>query len=543
MGVTTKEVAEIKFKNKYPEWELVNFTNGKGRCRVRHKCGEEKDYNSFISVLCLGPICESCKPKKDVVWKYNIGDTLKDDNRDITITDRKVESTVKDGKHVRIKYYKYKCNICGYNCGESYLDGKFLSERWVIENSLGGGIGCAVCGHRAVVTGINDIATLTPQRIKFFKNEEDTRKFSPMSHHVVEAKCPLCGREKNTHIDMIKDTGFGCICRDGFSYPEKFIYNFLEQSNINFIYQLTRSTFKWCENKRYDFYLPNKNIIIEAHGLQHYIDAGFYDNRIRTLAEEIENDRIKKELAFKNGFDENNYIVLDCRKSEIDFIKNSIESANLLEILNINSNDIDWQQCHTFAASNFIKKICDFWESYKKESEQVVETKMIAAHFHISTTCVLSSLKKGRELGWCNFLTRAEQSKKISNKIIELYNSGMSTTQIMNVMKVDRHKVIDSLTEGDKNNLCSYNGKQSLIEANLGINSPVGQPVYCIDLDMMFQTRTEGEKFIKHKLNYALNHPGKKCGGYEWRRATKEEYREWCNAHNPLTKSLCTFTT
>lgn len=532
MSVLTGEIAKDKFETKYPDWELTYFTNGLGRCTVRHKCGKEKDYAAFNSVQCLGPTCDACKPKKDIVWRYNVGDVIKDENRDITIIDRKVEEKIEDEKTIRKKYYKYRCNVCGYDCGPSYLKGEFIEDRWIIESSLVVGIGCTACGHRAVVPGINDIATLAPERVKFFKNPEDAKRFSPSSHNEVEVKCPLCGREKNTFVQLIDDGGFGCICGDGFSYPEKFMYSLLEQVKVDFIYQLTKTTFEWCGNKRYDFYLIDKNIIIETHGPQHYDDFGFYDNKRRTFEEEQENDRIKKELAFQNGFDESNYIVLDCRKSETDFIKNSIKDTNLLEILGVKEDDITWQECHKFAASNFIKKICDFWESYKKEPKQLIETKMVAERFHISKTCALDSLKKGRELGWCVFLTRHEQSQKISDEIIKLYNSGMNTTEILNTLKVDRHKVIDSLTAGDKKGLCSYNGKQSLIEANLGINSPVGQPVYCIDLDIMFPTRTEGERFIKHKLDYALNHLGKKCGGYEWRRATKQEYIEWCKTHN-----------
>ena len=405
----------------------------------------------------------------------------------------------------------------------------------MIESSLGAGVGCAACRHRAVVTGINDIATITPQRVKFFKNKEDTLIFSPVSHHIVEAVCPLCGRGKNINIDRIDDNGIGCICSDGFSYPEKFIYCFLEQVSDDFVYQLSNTTFQWCGAKRYDFYLPNENVIIEVHGAQHYCDSGFYDNKRRTLSEEIENDNIKKELAFKNGFDENNYIILDCRKSDVDFIKKSIEYSGLIRLLNIQLDNVNWQQCHIFAARNFTKKMCDYWESYKTQYDQVLETKIIATKFHVGKGCVLDNLKKGRELGWCYFLTRLEKSKVVSDTIVELYISGKSVNEIMEILNVDRHKVIDSLKEGTENGKCYYNGKQSLKEANIGLNSPVGTPVYCVELNLMFPTRTEGEKFINRRIGHALDNPQRIAGGYHWRRITKQQYEEWYTFHKKPT--------
>lgn len=527
MAITTREDAELKFQTKYPEWKLTHFTTGLGECVVTHICGTEKTYSSFNSVLCLGPFCESCKPEKEIKWKYSIGENIKDDKRDITIVDRKIVYITENGKRVRKKYYKHKCNICGYDGGENYVDGELLQDRWTIESSLGAGVGCAICGHKAVAIGVNDVATLFPQRVQFFKNKSDTLIYSPKSHSIVDVVCPLCGREKRKRVDSINDMGIGCVCGDGFSYPEKFFYNILEQLKLPFVFQLTNADFEWCGNKRYDFYLINQDIIVEVHGKQHYTDDGFHNNRTRTFEEEVENDKLKQELAFNNGFDENTYIVLDCRKSELEYIKKSIEDSGLLNVINIHNATIDWQQRHTFAISNFIKKMCDFWERYRTKDQQIIETKMIADHFHISSSGVLRGLKQGREFGWCQFVTRLEWSQITDNEVVKLYSLGMSINQIMEQLNVNRHKVIDALKKGTKQGLCYYDGKQSLIESNLGINSPVGQPVHCVELNLMFPTATDGAKFIGHNLSYALRYPDKKCGGYHWERVTKEQYEEW----------------
>ena len=56
------------------------------------------------------------------------------------------------------------------------------------------------------------------------------------------------------------------------------------------------------ENKRYDFYLPEYNIILERDGEQHY--RGFFQDDRKTLSldYQIENDRIKTELAERHGY-------------------------------------------------------------------------------------------------------------------------------------------------------------------------------------------------------------------------------------------------
>ena len=56
------------------------------------------------------------------------------------------------------------------------------------------------------------------------------------------------------------------------------------------------------EKKRYDFYLPEYNIIIERDGEQHY--KGFLQDERKTLSldYQIENDKIKTELAKRYGF-------------------------------------------------------------------------------------------------------------------------------------------------------------------------------------------------------------------------------------------------
>lgn len=70
-----------------------------------------------------------------IKWKYNIGDNIVDENRNLTITDRyttKYTYLKNDKEYItNIKHYKYICNICGFN-DEEYM--KIAKER--IESAL-----------------------------------------------------------------------------------------------------------------------------------------------------------------------------------------------------------------------------------------------------------------------------------------------------------------------------------------------------------------------------------------------------------------------
>ena len=108
--------------------------------------------------------------EKEIKWKYEIGQIVKDDKRNITIIDKEIRICNKIKSIENKKYYKYKCNKCGYN------------EGWMIEGNLLIGNGCRCCGGKTVIKGINDIATTHPNIVKYFKYKDDSYKYSYGSH-------------------------------------------------------------------------------------------------------------------------------------------------------------------------------------------------------------------------------------------------------------------------------------------------------------------------------------------------------------------------
>jgi len=284
----------------------------------------------------------------------------------------------------------------------------------------------------------NTIHITHPEFCIFIVNKEDTYKYSHGSNEKILMRCPYCGLEKKISLNTLINSGFGCLrCSDKIPYSEKFVFKFLEQLlNDDFQTQLSKKYFKWCNKYKYDFYTNKINGIIETHGEQHYKE-GFErikssSRHIKTLKEVQENDKIKQELAKNN--DIKNYIILDCRYSELEWIKNSIIQSKLPKLLNFKEYDIDWLKCHEYACSNLVKKVCDLWNSGIKSAKE------IAKLLKRGKSSIIRFLKQGVELNWCNYNPNISFLKVACKKVIclntnEIFNSITEASKIFNTYK------------------------------------------------------------------------------------------------------------
>ena len=351
------------------------------------------------------------------IYKYKIGDRICDDKKDITIIDRK---TVKKSKQIK-KYYRYKCNKCGFECGEHYREGKFNNEFWIVEGQVESG-SCTVCRHnsKTVAEGINDIKTLAPWMIKYFQGGYDeAKKYNYRSRIKIKPICPICKKVyKEMTIDHLYDSHGNICCNKTLrSYPERVIKSLLNNLNILFIEEYI---FYNNNSKRYDFYFEfnGERYIIETHGRQHY-DGSFKNVGGRTLKEEQENDLNKYNLAIQNGIKPENYIVIDCRKSELEFIKQNILHSKLNEVFNL--NNVDWSKIEYEAVKMnlILKEVCEYWNNTEN-----IFPKEIAKIFNVSSHTILDYLKQGNKIGICNYNVDKEFRKQISiNNKNKNYNS------------------------------------------------------------------------------------------------------------------------
>lgn len=252
---------------------------------------------------------------------YNIGDILHC-KTDIQIIDR--EYIKKDNRNRKL--YTYKCLSCG-------------QENQTFEAQLKELKGCPYCAGRIVKEGLNDITTTAPWMIGFFSSPQEASKYTKNSMTKIFPYCPVCRRKQTkekTISELYNLHKSGCTCDTYMSFPEQVMFNLLAQNDIYFIHRATKKELPWANNYEYDFFIPNKNIIIEMHGAQHYEEHGFSSLGGKTLQEEQLNDQNKQLLAEQNGI---NYFVIDCRKSNLDFILNNIINSNILEFLSIEIKD------------------------------------------------------------------------------------------------------------------------------------------------------------------------------------------------------------
>lgn len=337
------------------------------------------------------------KQTKD--FKVKIGQIFKDNNRDLTIIDRKYIRD--DCKQENQKWYKYHCNKCGYN------------EGWVVEgNLLGKNGGCSCCHGKTIIKEINSTWKTNPELTNFFVNTEDSYKYSIGSNQKVLMKCNNCEQIKTMKICDLYTRGFSCPqCGDGISYPEKLMFNLLQQLQINFTYQYNKTNNKWCNIYRYDFYFKynNEEYIIETHGEQHYKECFKFKNSKQTLEEIQQNDSNKLILAI-NNIKEKNYIIIDCRYSDLDFIKNNILHSQLGQIFDL--ENIDCIKIGQEAQKSLVKKVCDYWHLYNEINNENLSTIDLGKVFKISNVTIGKYLKQGTKLGWCIYNAKNEQIKK-----------------------------------------------------------------------------------------------------------------------------------
>lgn len=343
-----------------------------------------------------------------IYFNYEIGTHIKNEKNDYYITG----VFIKKDKSANRKYYNIHCNKCGW-------DG-YISELSIDKNCS-----CQCCSKEIVVTGINDIATTDPWVLKYFLNKSDAYKYHNSSNSRVDLICPICGQVyRNVVLRHFFSNVYhlNCPCTKSYaSYPERFVFNILKSLNIdNIITQASKKEIEWAGNFRYDFYIPKVNGIIETHGIQHYQDS-FTKVGGRTCVQEQKNDQEKERLAKENGI--SNYIVIDCRKSDKNWIKMSIMNSQLPKLLSFSEEDIDWEKCDKNSRSEILIDVC---KTYNNDFSAT--KKSLAQQFGVTSDTIRRYLIQGRKLSICDFdaySIREKLSNGIINSIIFIYKNGV----------------------------------------------------------------------------------------------------------------------
>lgn len=374
--------------------KIKEFDKNTGKLLVIYNDTQFYITRDNFSKCCFGKILG----KFTSSFKIEIGTQLKDDKRDLTIIDREHR---KGNNGKKWKYYKYHCNKCS-------------AELWIEESNLKRGDKCSCCVGHIVIERINDIPTTAPWMVKYFQGGYDEAKMytklgtgnSNNFGGCIYPICPCCGRIRDKKIkirDIYINKSTGCTCNDGQSYPNKTMFNILEQLNVDF---KTEYSPDWIKPKRYDFYIPSKQLIIEMDGQFH--------NRVnnmngQTVEESKVIDDYKDELAKLHDIE---VIRIDCdypnMETRFEYIKNNIlNSERLNESFDLSK--VSWSKTNIFALSNLVKIACNLWNSEYNIKE-------ISEILHIDATTTRKYLRDGKTVDWCNYNGKEEQKK--NNKII-----------------------------------------------------------------------------------------------------------------------------
>ncbi len=248
------------------------------------------------------------------------------------------------------------------------------------------------------------IAEEAPEFVAYLANKEDAM-YQIGVKTKVDWICPCCGyvvRAKSIN-KVISRRSIPCdICGDGVSRPEKIVASGLMQARITYERQ---KLFEWSGLKRYDFYLPNFNTIIEVNGAQHY-GYGFKSLSGVSLDDQINTDITKMELAKSNGI--SNYLVINASNTMAQSIVPQLSA--LLRSIGI-TTVINTIICERDAMKSNIVIAANMWNDGMWNGE-------IAKYLGVAPGTSIEYLKKASAAELCNYTTHEAhlKSQKAANE-------------------------------------------------------------------------------------------------------------------------------
>lgn len=374
------EKAVNNLKNSAPDVEILGkFTGAKNPIEVRcKKCG--KIWSPKYRALRAGIQCADCGGTRRLAHSEFIDRATKAAPF-VEVLGTYVNSATK---------VLCRCMVCG--------------DTWLANPSyfLTSHTECPACLGIKAVPGLNSMWDTRPDIARMLKDKSVGFGITRGSNEKVPFVCPVCGADCMMSPHSVLTNGITCkACGDGIGYPNKFIFNVLKQMGILF---QTEKKFLWSSNRRYDFFIPSTQTIIEVHGMQHYVNSSGVFRR--SLEEEQSNDLFKQEMALKNGIE--NYIVIDARYSNADWISRHILQSDLSKFSSI--INVNFDECDAFSEKSLVVSACQLWDSGMSKKEIVKE-------LSLSITTVYSLLKKGSKSGLCLKDIYEPKTKKIVVKM------------------------------------------------------------------------------------------------------------------------------
>ena len=406
MGKTIK-YTKTSFNKKLKEIgrddiELIgDYVNSKTlalfHCKV---CGTDwYTYPFYFTSKRRNAKCPNCHKKE---MKEELSLSLEEIKKKITELNPNIELI---GEYKNYKTpIKLKCKIHGCEWEQSFFNFKTSPI-------------CPLCSEKTsrLISGINDVASLRPDLLKYFKNSEDAKSIRPGSGKKVKLKCPECGHEKEICMCTLSEYGFSCpVCKDGVSYPNKVLRSLLSLLNVE--YELEKN-FSWSKSYKYDGYIKTKcdDILVEMDGEYHSKECLYF----KFNSQAKERDEEKEKLAKENGFV---LIRIDCSKSDYVFIRDNIIKSDLANYIDL--TQINWKVCAQKAEISLVKEVCEYYNNHFN-----VSLKKMAKELRLDRNTLSKYLKRGYEAGFCKINPKRVGSSKIvsildkNGKVLKSYIS------------------------------------------------------------------------------------------------------------------------
>lgn len=279
---------------------------------------------------------------------------------------------------------------------------------------------CPCCAGYQISIGYNDFNTKHPEYVDWLADINDGFTHTSASNDVVKWICPHCHYEMYKPFSYVHTNGITCpCCDDGYSYPNKFIFNLLLQikNKLDFLDREFRPD--WCTFKlnnqecygRYDIYfgINHKKYIIE-------MDGGLgHGNRIRTdsnvtYEESLLRDSIKDKLANKHDIE---VIRIDCDygiNDRFEYIKDKIINSKLSKIIDMSL--FDFNESNLKSLESMLIKSVEFWE-------KGMTIAVIADTLNVHECTITNYLKKAKTYGICDsYSTKESKYRSTSNAVV-----------------------------------------------------------------------------------------------------------------------------
>lgn len=297
MKIVSKEDIIQRIQNNYPDapFELLEYTKVTQPITVKClSCGKELHSSSVQNFLNKQTLCTCLNPRSSD-YKHN-------KNKELIL------KLCEDNPDIEWKSFSYRQNTKKYSVQvHCLLCGSDFEKDWesfMINQT------CPYCQskHNLNTAGFQ---TMLPAEYTLVSEYTGTENKVLIKH-----QCGFIWKIKpHIFVGKLAHGYIGCPhCNHKRSKGEQKIARFLERNNIKYYNEYI---FPWSSNSkfRYDFYVPDYNLIIEYMGEQHYKEINFYHD---TLEERQEYDQIKEKEAKEHSY---NYLVIPFNKyQDIDTI-------------------------------------------------------------------------------------------------------------------------------------------------------------------------------------------------------------------------------